>query len=66
MTDYQLTGKTYKALNAYTKGNGSQEMPNFDDWYYFGTTRQFKTCKSFKAFLEDKYRGHKFTVNICK
>ena len=65
-TDYETTGKTYKKLDAYTKGNCSQQMPDPESWYYFGSTIQFKTCKNFKAFLESKFVGHKFTVEIAK
>lgn len=64
LTDYQVTGKLYKELEAYTKGNCSQAMPNPKEFYYFGTTQQFKTCKSFKAYLENKHIGHQFIVNI--
>ena len=65
-TDYQLTGKTYKALEAFTRGNCSQEMPNPAHWYYFGTTQQFKTCTNFVKFLEARHPGHKFRANIVK
>lgn len=62
-TDYQLTGKLYKRLEAFTRGNCSQEMPNPAHWYYFGTSEQFKTCKSFVAYLEAKHKGHKFIAH---
>lgn len=61
-TDYEETGKLYKKLEAYTKGNASQAMPDSSALYYFGSTVQFKTCKSFKAFLEQGHKGHFFTV----
>jgi hypothetical protein len=61
-TDYQQTGKLYKELEAYTLGTGAQAMPNPRSWYYFGTSAQFKSCKNFKAFLENKHAGHKFKV----
>lgn len=66
LTDYQTTGKTYKKLEAFTKGNCTQSMPNPSNWYYFGTSIQFKTCKSFKAYLQAKHPGAKFTVSIAK
>jgi hypothetical protein len=62
-TDYETTGKLYKKLEAYTKGNASQAMPDSSALYYFGTSVQFKSCKSFKAFLEQKHKGHFFTVH---
>lgn len=65
-TDYATTGKTYKKLDAYTKGNCNQPMPNPEAWYYFGSTVQFKTCKNFRDFLESKHAGHQFTVEIAK
>ena len=65
-TDYQLTGKLYKKLEAFTRGNCSQSMPDPAAWYYFGSTEQFKSCKSFVAYLEQKHIGHKFTANIVK
>ena len=65
-TDYQTTGKLYKKLEAFTKGNCTQAMPNPQTWYYFGSSVQFKTCKSFKAYLEAKHAGAKFTVSIAK
>ena len=61
-TDYEITGKTYAPLEAYTKGNASQAMPDTKAFYYFGTSIQFKTCKSFKAYLEQKHKGHVFKV----
>jgi hypothetical protein len=66
LTDYQTTGKTYKKLEAFTKGNCTQSMPNPSHWYYFGTSIQFKTCKSFKAYLQAKHVGATFTVSIAK
>ena len=66
-TDYELTGNTYKKLDAYTSGNCSQSMPDPKEFYYFGSSIQFKTCKSFKAYLEAKHGGgHKFKVCIAK
>lgn len=65
-TDYQLTGKIYRPLNAYTLGNCSQEMPDVNTWYYFATTRQFKTCEGFAAFLSARFPGHKFKVSVAK
>lgn len=61
-TDYQETGKLYRKLEAYTKGNASQAMPDSSAFYYFGSSVQFKTCKSFKAYLEAKHKGHVFKV----
>jgi hypothetical protein len=65
-TDYETTGKLYKKLEAYTKGNASQAMPDSSALYYFGTSVQFKSCKSFKAFLEQKHKGHFFTVHKAR
>jgi hypothetical protein len=65
-SDYATTGKIYKAINAYTLGNCCQQMPDPHKWYYFGTTRQFKTCKGFVEFLEWKYPNHKFKASLCK
>ena len=62
-TDYQITGKLYKKLEAFTRGNCSQEMPNQKNWYYFGTSEQFKTCKSFVAYLQEKHKGQKFIAH---
>ena len=63
-TDYETTGKTYPPLEAYTKAAFfvSQAMPTAGEFYYFGSTIQFKTCKSFKAYLEQKHKGHIFKV----
>lgn len=61
-TDYQTSGKLYKKLDAYTLGNCSQAMPNPKEFYYFGSSEQFKSCKNFKAFLEIKYPNAKFKV----
>jgi len=65
-TDYATTGKTYKKLDVYTKGNSSQQMPHENTWYYFGSSVQFKTCKNFVRFLETKHKGHKFKAEIAK
>ena len=65
-TDYQVTGKLYKRIDAFTLGNCSQEMPNPKHWYCFGTSEQFKTCKSFVAYLKAKYPGHKFIAHKVK
>jgi hypothetical protein len=65
-TDYQVTGKTYKKLDAFTKGNCTQSMFNPKSLYYFGSSVQFKTCKSFKVYLESKHVGAEFTVSIAK
>lgn len=66
LTDYQKTGKLYKKLNAYTKGNCTQAMTDPAEYYYFGSTEQFETCKSFVAYLEQKHKGHKFIANIAR
>lgn len=63
-TDHQITGKFYKKLDAFTKGNGSQQMPRFDTWYYFGSSEQFKTCKNFVSFLKQKHQGHEFIAHV--
>lgn len=65
-TDYQTTGKTYKKLDAYVNGNCSQAMPYEKSFYYFGSSIQFKTCKSFKAYLQAKYSNARFIVNISR
>jgi hypothetical protein len=65
-TDYEKTGKLYAKLEAYTKGNASQAMPDTAALYYFCSTVQFKTCKSFKAFLEQRHKGHGFKVSKAK
>jgi len=65
-TDYQITGKTYKQLEAFIKGGCSQAMPNPANWYYFGSSIQFKTCKSFKVYLQSKHVGVKFNVIVAK
>lgn len=65
-TDYETTGKLYPKLEAYTKGNASQAMPDTAALYYFGSTVQFKTCKGFKAFLEQRHKGHGFKVSKAK
>lgn len=44
-TDTQKTGKLYPLIFAYHLKTGD----------YFATTAQFKTCASFKAYLESKY-----------
>ena len=64
-TDHETTGRIYAPIDAYVKGNCSQSMPNPDAWYYFGTTRQFKTCKGFAAYLELKY-NKPFKTNKAK
>lgn len=61
-TDFQETGKLYRKLDAYTKGNASQAMPDSSALYYFGSSIQFKSCRSFRAFLEAKHKGHFFYV----
>ncbi len=61
-TDYEITGKLYPKLEAFTRGNASQAMPDSSALYYFGSSVQFKTCKSFKAFLEKRHQGHAFKV----
>ena len=65
-TDYHLTGKFYKKLDAFVKGNGNQATPYENSYYYFGSTIQFKTCKSFKAYLQTKHPFAKFQVNIAR
>lgn len=63
-TDYQITGKLYKRLEAFTLGNCTQSMPDPHNWYYFGSSEQFKSCKSFVEYLKEKHKGHKFKA--CK
>jgi hypothetical protein len=65
-TDYQLTGNTYKKLDAYTRGNCSQQMPDPAEWYYFGSSEQFKTCANFVKFLESRHVGHQFRAHIVR
>jgi len=59
-TDYEITGKLYRPLEAYTK---SYRYPKLDTWYYFAESVQFKTCKSFKKFLESKFPSAEFKVH---
>ena len=61
-TDYEVTGRIYAPLEAYVKGNCSQAMPNPNNWYYFATSTQFKTCKNFADYLTHRY-GQKFKTN---
>jgi hypothetical protein len=65
-TDYEKTGKVYSAIEAFTRGNCSQAMPDPKKWYYFGTTHQFKTCKDFTAYLSARHIGHSFKTNKVK
>lgn len=65
-TDYQTTGKTYKKLDAWVQGNGNQATPYKSSFYYFGSSIQFKTCKSFKSYLEAKHSNARFIVNIAR
>lgn len=60
--DYHNTGKLYKKLDAFKRGPDSRGIGTL--WGYFGSSVQFKTCKRFKAYLEQKYPGEKFRV--CK
>ena len=66
MTDYQITGKLYKKLDAFIEGNGSQAMPRPQSLYYFGSSIQFKTCKSFREYLSALYPNKRIAVNIAK
>jgi len=66
LTDYETTGKTYKKLEAWVKGNGNQATPYKTSFYYFGHSIQFKTCKSFKKYLETKHKNACFIVNIAR
>ncbi len=64
-TDYDKTGKTYKKLDAYRAKE--RRLSNAGKciaytWVYFGTSTQFKTCKNFKAFLEQTHPGGIFKV----
>jgi hypothetical protein len=59
-TDYEITGKTYKTLYAYTK---SYRYPKLDTWYWFAESTRFETCKSFKKFLETQFPSAKFRVH---
>lgn len=54
--------KTYPKLDAYVKGLKSPAMPNPIEFYYFGSSTQFKTCKAFKEYLLAKYTGLIFSV----
>ena len=65
-TDYETTGKTYKKLEAWVRGNGNQLTPYEKSFYYFGSSVQFKTCNSFKAYLTKKHSNSKFIVNISR
>ena len=65
-TDYHTTGKLYKKLDSFLKGNGNQATPYENSFYYFGSSMQFKTCKSFKAFLQAKHPNATFQVNIAR
>jgi len=62
-TDYQITGKIYPEIEAFTLGNCSQAMPNPKEFYYFGTTVQFKSCRSFVKYLREKHPGHDFKAS---
>lgn len=65
-TDYEITGKLYKKLDSYKSGNGSQSAPYEKSFYYFGSSIQFKTCKSFQEYLQAKHPYAKFKVCISK
>ena len=66
MTDYHITGKLYKKLDAFIEGNCTQAMPYPESLYYFGSSIQFKTCKSFKAYLSSKYPNKRIAVSVAK
>jgi hypothetical protein len=66
ITDYALTGNTYKRLNAYVHALGVHQIDALcADWDFFGETIHFKSCKRFVKFLECKHPGYRFKACIA-